>query len=199
MKYIRTVIIFCLLGLLVPHAGGPMAASLVALSLEGLVSYSDIAVIGKPESIKTHRDRRGKIVRSVTFEVDEYVTGHGENTITIRLQGGTMGDVAQYVPGEVKLTMGETFLLFLESVNGEGAGVFLVSGMAQGRFNVVTYEKNGERFVTRTQGDLNLIGQPHDNDYYGLAKPQTSTFVPLGEFVKAIQDIARRVPKVKAP
>lgn len=195
MKSVRIVAIACLLGFLVPPYPSPHGATLVALSLEGLVHYSDVAVIGTPVTTETLRDEHGRIVRDVRVDVGEYVVGEGSPQITIRLLGGTIDGIAQYVPGEIELPLGKPVLLFLERGSPTRPGVFLVTGMAQGRFHVLTNRETGERYVARKLGDLNLVGTPADQDPFGLAKSQTSTFVPLKEFLQAIRALTVRVSK----
>ncbi len=165
------------------------ASTFIALSLEGLVTGADAVVIGEAVDIRTHRDARGAIVRSVTFRVDEYVVGGGRDTVTVRLLGGVLDGVARKVPGEISIPIGVPTMLFILKFPGEKADSYLVTGMPQGRFNIIRDEATGERFATRTLGNHNLVGYP-GNDPFGLARPRTSSFILLKNFIAKIREIA---------
>jgi hypothetical protein len=142
--------------------------------------------------VKTHRDSRGNIVRSVSFLVDEYIVGDGEREITIRLQGGVLDGIGRKVPGDVDLEPGEPALLFVErsrSDENDETAVFVVVGMRQGRFGVMRNGRTGERFITRTLGSLRLVGEVED-DSFGLGRADTCTFILFDTFAAAIRKLA---------
>ncbi len=188
MHVFKTIItIFCFFALFFfwRDAG---ATTVMALSLEGLTLGADAVVMGTATDVRTHRDSSGRIVRSVSYRVDEYVVGGGPNQVFIRLQGGVLDGVGRRVPGEIELPAGEPTLLFLEQVPSEDE-TFFVAGVAQGRFDVMRDEQTGERFVARTLGSINLVGDV-DSDSLLVARPHTSTFVSLETFRAAIFRIA---------
>ena len=86
------------------------------------------------------------------------------------------------------LSLGEPVLLFLTRSSSE-PGVFVVVGMAQGRFRILTGDETGERFVARTLGNIHLVGEVGE-DTYSLAEPETCSFLPLDTFLDAVRRIA---------
>lgn len=170
---------------------GETAASTVrALSLSDLVSSSDAVVLGRAIRVETHRDKRGNIVRTVKYSVDEYLVGAGDKQILIRLQGGELDGIGRKVPGETDLSPGERTLLFIERVRAGDRIVFVIVGMGQGRFGVVDDQNGRCLFLTRTVGSVNLVGEPRD-DSMGLGRAETSTFLSFDTFVDAVGEIAR--------
>ncbi|MCP4674738.1 MAG: hypothetical protein GY854_04330 [Deltaproteobacteria bacterium] len=191
MRISRVALAIACLIVLASQQDTARASTFVALSLEGLVTNADTVVIGEAVDVRTHRDARGAIVRSVTFRVDEYVVGGGLDKLTIRLLGGVLDGMARKVPGEISLPIGASTMLFLGKSPDETSDSYLVVGMPQGRFNIIRDNTTGERFATRTLGNLNLVGDPGD-DPFGLAKPHTSNFILLADFIAVIREIADR-------
>lgn len=86
-------------------------------------------------------------------------------TVVVRTLGGTVGEVAQLVPGEAVLTKGSSHLLFLDE--GSGDGIFRVAAMAQGQYLVSTDEK-GVRTLRPSPG-LDVVVNPTQSAVAALA------------------------------
>lgn len=176
------IVLFC--------TGRAHTSTVRALSLEGLVSHADIVVYGSARSVETHRGEHGRIVRSFEVEVRDYLVGSGPSQIQVRLAGGSLNGRGRLVPGEAELLLNEGAVLFLERVAGTSEPLFYVVGMAQGRFEVVGDPAAGSARVTRTLGDLNLVGDVDDR-VMGLGRANTSTFIPYEDFVAEIKRLAK--------
>ena len=122
----------------------------LALSLEDMVSQSDVIAIGNcVETKSVWVDRT--LVTLVTFSVAESLKGNATSTITVELPGGIDANravpVAVTWPGAPSLTPGENAFLFL-TASGEVAGSYNVAGFSQGKFSIVT-DEDGEQMVSR--------------------------------------------------
>lgn len=124
------------------------AATVVrAVPLGELMGQSEWVVVASVKSSRSHYETIGGARRLVTdtmLQVEQAWTSNRSSasvesaTVTVRTLGGTLGDLAQYVPGEAVLTAGTPQLLFLD----EGTdGVFRVAAMAQGQYPIVTDEQ----------------------------------------------------------
>jgi hypothetical protein len=167
-----------------------------AYSMEQLVSDSDSVVIGRAVKVEHKKNRRGKIVRSVDFKVDEYIVGAGPPRIVVQLSGGTIGNVRTRVFGEIDLTVNQLVLLFVRQSLNTPKPVYYIVGMGQGRFDVVTDPRTVDRFVSQIIGEgINLVDEI-DDDPMGIGRSGVCIFVSLERFVLRIRKILgiREVP-----
>lgn len=145
----------------------------VALSLEDMVSQSDVIAIGNVVETKSVWVDRS-LVTLATVSVTESLKGNGSSTITVELPGGIDANrkipIAMTYPGAPTLTPGENAFLFLTATGGV-AGSYNVAGFSQGKFSIVT-DENGERMVSR---DLTKTSLQGDN---GVRRGQ-SNMTPL--------------------
>jgi hypothetical protein len=167
-----------------------------AYSMEDLVAESDLVIIGSAIRIAHQKNTRGKIVRAVTFKVDQYLVGSGPSQIVLELAGGQIGTVRSRVFGEIDLPTNELVLLFVRQSVQPEAHIFYGVGMGQGRFRVVQDRQTGKRFVTQVLGEgLNLVAEI-DDDPMGIGRSGVCIFVSLERFVSRIRKILgiREVP-----
>jgi len=123
----------------------------VALSLQDMVSQSDVIAIGNCVETKSIWVDR-TLVTLATVSVSESLKGSGEtSTITVELPGGIDANrkipIAMSYPGAPSLTPGENVFLFL-TATGEVAGSYNVAGFSQGKFSIIT-DEDGEQMVSR--------------------------------------------------
>ena len=163
-----------------------------AMPLAELVGMSEWVVVATVQSSRSHYETIGGSRRMVTdtqLLVSEALTpnrssaGIGSATITVRTLGGTVGEVAQLVPGEAVLTSGSTQLLFLD--DGRGDSVFRVSAMAQGQYPVAT-DADGARKLRPSPG-LDVVVNPQQSAVAVLAGRSV-------EQARALVNNARKVP-----
>ncbi|MDJ0763728.1 MAG: hypothetical protein QNJ97_12165 [Myxococcota bacterium] len=169
----------------------PQAATVLALSLDSLIERADAVVSGHAIRTRTHRNAKGQIVRSIAYHVDSYIVGKGSKEVVVRLQGGSLNGIGRIVPGEVDLDLDKETVLFLTKIPNESGPVFVIVGMAQGKFNVIQDPDTSARFIARTLTDLHLVGDP-GRDVFDLGRANTSTFIPYDDFVRAVQHRAQR-------
>jgi hypothetical protein len=181
----------CVLTLAMAAAAAmPASASILARrSLEDLVAYNGIIVLG--DVVETHSfwNREGSFIlteaRVVTHEVLKGKLKSHE--ITVTLPGGTVGGLTAVIVGGAQLAPGRSYLLFLNRKSFLGAkDVLAVGDLAQGVFEVVT-RPGGARAVSQAR-DRELMP-----DLFGeraaLGGPQG---LPLEALRKSIHDLAIR-------
>jgi hypothetical protein len=121
------------------------AASVVKLTLPDLVKQSQAIVIGKVSGVSSAwvEDRR-QIFTTITLNVSENLKGSSGHIVTFTQIGGVVGDTRVSVAGAPIFTPGSEVLLFL---SGDPSGYFPTVGMGQGKFDVTTDERSGEKIV----------------------------------------------------
>jgi hypothetical protein len=130
------------------------ATTLQKLSFDRLIAEADLIVRGRVEEpkIQPAADRR-PISTVVTVSVERQFKGPKLSSVTIEQPGGSMGDIAQGVPGLPKFSSGEDVVLFLKRQRG---GTFKIVGGKQGKFIAKIQPESDnwivEDFAGRTEG-----------------------------------------------
>jgi len=107
-----------------------------AASLAQLLAASDSIVVGMAVSATSSYASVGGsklLVTDTRIEIARSLRGSAAagQTLRVRTLGGRMGEIAQLVPGEARLELGQVCLLFLRKDRG---GLLRVAGMAQGQY-----------------------------------------------------------------
>jgi hypothetical protein len=147
-------IVFLLCGLLV----GAQAFGLEQkLTVAELAREADIIVKAKITNIQTQPARGGgNLTTLVTVAVEEAWKGAPAGQITIAVQGGVAGDVAQAVSGEPRFSVGERAILFLKTKGDR----YTVVGRRQGKLIIKT-DSDGRETAEDFTGIKQDIGQLH--------------------------------------
>jgi len=148
----------------------------LAVSLPELVAQSEHVVLGIPRRVSCQYETIGnarRIVSDIELEIEHGYRGTAGagSTLVVRTLGGTVGKIAQVVPGEAPLTVGAPALLFL----GRGQdGLLHVSSMAQGHYPLLT--GTPEAFLTASPGldgivwrDESAVRRLHGQSLTGFA------------------------------
>jgi hypothetical protein len=151
------------------------ATQLRQLSLEEMGQVADKIVQGTVTATRSFWNAEGtKIFTEITVASDETYKGRPEGTVRILQLGGTVDNVQVTVHGALAWTPGEEVLLFLEAYRD---GAHVVSGLSQGKYNVVRDLHSGEVFVTHSASSVvETTGPP------GTA-PRRDDLVPLASVV----------------
>jgi len=113
-------------------------------------------VVGEVVSAEARFSRDGRAIYTyVEVAVSERLKGRGEDTITVWVLGGEVGDVGMAVDGVPRFDSGEQVVLFLEEmVHG-----LSVLGWEQGKFALLFDRDRGEAVAERPVGyDAELFG-----------------------------------------
>ena len=132
-------------------------ALLVKVSLEDLSIEASSIVVGEVTNVQFQWEG-GNIFTYVTVSVEQYVKGAGGTEISVKVPGGTVGDITQWVSDVPSFQIGERMLLFLKD------GFFQIVGWRQGKFTIVNHEVMVENilvdeadFINRVRG---ILGMP---------------------------------------
>jgi len=126
-----------------PQSGA--ATTVVRLSLADLTAASSAVVHGSVVSTGSRwNETRSMIVTDVQVRVMDAVKGQAGGEITITQLGGEIGVLKTEVPGASAFRRGEEAVLFLAS---DGRGGFHVTGLSQGRFEVVEDARRGGKIL----------------------------------------------------
>ena len=104
------------------------------LEIAELTHEADVIVEAKVTDIQTRPARAGALTTLVTLAVEEAWKGAPAGQITVAVQGGVAGDVAQAVSGEPRFSPGERAILFLKAKGDR----YTIVGGRQGKLIIKT-------------------------------------------------------------
>jgi hypothetical protein len=95
----------------------------------------------------------GEIWTLTTFDVQEIWRGAAPSRITVRLLGGTSGNLTSHVAGIPRFRPGEQVILFLSPMKHfSGPGEFSVVSWQQGTFRIQRDRGTGEELASQDTG-----------------------------------------------
>jgi hypothetical protein len=137
------------------------ATTLQKLSFDRLIEEADLIIKGRVEELKTRQvsDRRSMIT-IITVSIERQFKGPQVSSVTIEQPGGSLGDIAQGVPGLPEFSSGEEVIVFLKRQRG---GAFNIVGGKQGKFTAKTQpgsrEEVVEDFAHRTEALASFLNR----------------------------------------
>lgn len=166
----------------------PVCATQVQqLSVEELGTIAAKVVRGKVETTRSFwNPEHTKIYTEVVLATDETYKGGATGTVRVLQLGGTVDGVRVTVHGALGWTPNEEVLLFLEPYKDDQ---YVVSGLSQGKFNIVRDPRTQEAYVTRVPlDDVELMGPDG-----AKALPASFEKTPLTQFIhKALGNVPER-------
>jgi len=143
-RFLARIVIF-LISSWLTAAGFVQATTLQKLSFDRLIGEADLIIKGRVEELKTRQvsDRRSMIT-IVTVSIERQFKGPQVSSVTIEQPGGSLGDIAQGVPGLPEFSSGEEVIVFLKRQRG---GAFNIVGGKQGKFTAKTQPGSREEVV----------------------------------------------------
>ncbi|MGM0557495.1 MAG: hypothetical protein ACQEVA_14015 [Myxococcota bacterium] len=130
------------------------AATVLRLDMQSLVANSDKIVYGTVESVES-RLEKGRVYTYTSIKVDQSLKGDPGESLMIRQLGGETEELATWVAGMPRFSEGEQVITFVEETRDEGYHV--VTGMMQGKFDVVVGPDGATRHVVPYLGDISLV------------------------------------------
>jgi hypothetical protein len=129
------------------------ATTLARMSVAQMSRAAQVIVRGQCQSNTTGWDT-GEIWTFTTFEVQEVWRGEVPAQISVRLLGGTAGNLTSSVAGIPRFQPGEEVVLFLERTQ---RGDFSIVSWEQGTFRIRRDIRTGEESVTQDTAALAMF------------------------------------------
>jgi hypothetical protein len=108
------------LALPVLASGLSLASSAIGLSIEDQARLAETVVVGEVLSLGPLEHPEHGIETELTLRVRDVIKGRpaAGGTLTFHTRQGTVGEVQSEAPGEARLNVGQTALVFVENVDG---------------------------------------------------------------------------------
>jgi len=157
----------------------------LAMTLEDLARQADIILLGKCERIYSEWGPERKDIFTYIAIIPEQCLKGKEcpPQVIIRQLGGRVDNIALTVPGTPRFHLDERVLVFLQMTS---ASQYIVIGLSQGKYGVVTDAKDGKSYVTRDLNNLSLV-KKRDEDFYIKKANSENEKVVLETFIEEIR------------
>jgi hypothetical protein len=190
MNRVTKTVVLALAALALLTTSFASATTVEKMSLRDLAKKSDAIVLARVEDETARYDANKEIYTYITLRVLEPVKGpKADAVITIRQIGGTVGDIASFVPGTPSFKKGEEVVVFL--TKNDGAGYPWVMGLLQGKYSVSADEK-GRKNVRNEMDGLRLLSPNGKATEGEAAAPQ-----PLQAFLDGLRTQLDEAGKVQ--
>jgi len=165
---LSAVLLFCL---------GAGATTLESMSVERMARVAHVIVRARCISNRANWDA-GEIWTSTSFEILETWKGTPPEHITVRLLGGTVGQLTSTVSGVPRFLPGEEVVLFLEST-------------PQGDFSIVSWQQGTFRIRRDPRTETQIITQ--DTASFATFDSRSRRFETIGIRGLALEAFRSRV------
>jgi hypothetical protein len=165
-------------GMLAMAAGATSGATtLERMSLDKMAAAAPVIVRARCTGNSAARDE-GEIWTITSFDVEERWRGSPPAQITVRLLGGSLGDITSHVSGVPRFSPGEDVVLFLQPT-------------IRGDFSVVSWEQGTFRIHRDMPGAHAFVAQ--DTASFATFDPATRQFHAAGIRHMALAGFRARV------
>ncbi|HSE92482.1 MAG TPA: hypothetical protein VLF19_04180 [Methylomirabilota bacterium] len=172
--------------------GPALAHSFLSKNFDQLVVEAEEIFVGTLTAASSSRLATGTIVTDLTFSGVQVVKGHSSSDVrTVRILGGTVGDLTLKIMGTPDFDRGRTYLLFSKE---NGRAILPFVGGAQGVFRVVPDATTGTELIVDARGHP-MVGSFGGAPGRGVAASRDGSgrpVVSLDVFIQAIRD---RLPR----
>jgi hypothetical protein len=128
------------------------ATTVIPPTFDQLVNDAEFIFQGNVTDVRSQWVGEGgqrQIVSYVTFKVDDAIKGSPGATYTIRMLGGTVGEITMAISDAPEFKVGDRDILFVEH---NGTQFVPLVGIMHGRFHV-EHDQAGQEVVTTNEGD----------------------------------------------
>ncbi len=184
---VRSVAPAVLAALLLTVSTPADSTTLLKMSLERMAQDAVMVVQGHIAwDYSVRPDPGGPIFTYSGLEVGRCVAGEcPEETVTLKHEGGTVGELTIFIPGMPAFATGEEVLLFLEpDPNGEKDAYYTV-GMVQGYFRIATDPQSGVKTAHQQLFGVTLAAPGADGVIAPVKNP--------GPLEADLQDLVERI------
>ena len=151
-----TVAVLAVAALTVPS--GAFATIIRYVPFDTQCESAEIISLATVTKVESHWAEGKKVILTeAEFNLVESVKGSASGTVSVRVLGGTVGELSQSVAGAPSFKVGQTWVVFLEPT---GKGDYRVVGFNQGCYPVV--EQKGKKVVgpslSASQAGVHVMG-----------------------------------------
>jgi hypothetical protein len=141
-RFVSQALMLCLA---VAAASLVQGSTVEKLSFGRLIDEADVIVKGRVEEVKIRQppDRRS-VTTVITVSVASQFKGTRVPVVTIEQPGGSMGEIAQGVPGLPEFSTGEEVIVFLKR---QRSGAHVIVRGKQGKFSAKTAPGSNQAIV----------------------------------------------------
>ena len=166
------------------------ATTVIPPTFDQLVNDAEFIFQGNVTDVRSQWIGEGgqrQIVSYVTFKVDDAIKGSPGASYTIRMLGGTVGEITMAISDAPEFKVGDKDILFVEH---NGTQFVPLVGIMHGRFHV-EQDQSGQEVVTTNEGEpLSNVSQLGKNKRAASAGATLS----IDEFKAAIHTKLTHVP-----
>jgi hypothetical protein len=129
------------------------AMSVVAPGFSSLVARSEQIVRAQATAVNSRWDAttQGPVIHTyVQFQVQRTIKGVAQDSVTLVLLGGQVGEDGMVIPDMPSFEVGSTYILFIA---GNGRAFCPLVGVQHGSYRVVKDAATGAERVTRANGE----------------------------------------------
>jgi hypothetical protein len=153
------------------------ATTVIPPTFDQLVTDAEFIFQGNVTDVRSQWIGEGgqrQIVTYVTFKVEDAVKGSPGANYTIRMLGGTVGDITMAISDAPQFKIGDKDILFVEH---NGSQFIPLVGIMHGRFHVER-DQSGQEVVTTNEGET--VKNVTQFGKEGTASPAGATLTPAG-------------------
>lgn len=182
---VLVAVVLVALTLATPRPAG--STTLLKMDIERMVEDAVVVVQGHVAwNYSARPDPDGPVFTYTGLEVSRCIAGACPETVTLKHEGGTVGDLTLFISGMPRFTPGEEVLLLLEpDPNGE-AGMYYTVGMVQGFFRVLTDPETGTKSAVQQLGAVTLAAPGPDGVITAVETP-----APIADDLEALVERIR--------
>lgn len=145
------------------------------VSTPDLARTSSDIVVAKCVSSEAKIDNNtGMIFTYITFDIDESLKGTNEEKLTLKVVGGTVGDITVSSPYLPDFEPGNEVVLFLGPTNPDGYPV--LQSIHRGVYRV-SVDSQGTRVIDTPVNDLNIYSAVTNQRVSGKSKLSLDDFI----------------------
>ena len=140
-----------LVGVILATLSAP-ATTVIPPTFDQLVNDAEFIFQGNVTDVRSQWVGEGgqrQIVTYITFTVEDAVKGSPGTSYTIRMLGGTVGDITMAISDAPQFKVGDKDILFVEH---NGTQFIPLVGIMHGRFHV-EQDQSGQEVVTTNEGE----------------------------------------------
>ena len=174
-SYLLMVLIFALL------FGQLYSTKYAKTTLSKMINSSTHIVEGEVTSVESYwrTPEKNSIYTSVTIKIDEKIKGDLQETVTVTLRGGKIGEFGEEIDDTPEFKIGDEGVFFLISHREK----FWIHSMSLGYYQIQEDDQTGSKIL------YNKLGTSVVENDLSLSKIQSETFQVKYKYTEFVQSV----------